>query len=114
MIQLPLRTDGTPHYSFEVSLDGESFTFEFRWNVRGSFWVFDIADSSGAILITGRKVVLDFPLLSRFAHEDLPLGQLSAVDTTGEGVEPTREDFGTRVLLVYRTLTEVQALAEEG
>jgi hypothetical protein len=108
-VLLPLKTDATPHYSFGVTLDGVAYTFEFRWNDRGEFWVFDIADGSGNPLVSGRKVVVDFPLLGRFAVEGLPEGSLFAVDTSGAGQGPTLEDFGARVTMVYLTAEEMAA-----
>lgn len=109
-VLLPIRADGTPHYSFEVVLEGIAYKFEFRWNVRGEFWVFDIADGAGTVLVTGQRVVVDLPLLGRYKFEGLPTGSLFAVDTSGAGEDPTLDDFGNRVTLVYLTAEE---MAEE-
>lgn len=105
-VRLPLRTDGTPFYSFECALDGESFVFAFRWNTRDESWSFDVDDAAGNRLVSGRKVVLDWPLLVRFRSESLPEGQLVATDTSGEGEAPSLEDFGTRVVLSYYSADE--------
>lgn len=101
-LQLPLRTDATPHYTMEVQLEGSSYTFEFKWNSRSEFWTFNISDATGDELVSGRRIVTGFPpLLARFKDDRMPPGNLFAVDTTGAGADPVLEDLGTRVLLVY-------------
>jgi hypothetical protein len=106
-VYLPLRTDATPHYSFEVSLEGATFTFEFRWNSYGEFWVFDLSDSNGDLLLAGRRVTVRTPLLGRFKDTRMPAGELMAFDTAGGDVDPTLEDLGTRVAMVYLTADDV-------
>ena len=113
-VYLPLRADGTPFYSFEVPLDGVRFGLVFRWNARFEYWTFDIKDASGNVLLAGRKVVVDVPLLGRFKNEGLPAGDLLAVDTTGERQDPGLADFGTRVRMIYLTAEDVAALVAEG
>ena len=98
---MPIRTDGYPHFDFECELDGRSYVFEFIWNERATVWYMTIADSVGTVLLAGIPIVLDYPLISRFASDDLPPGEFQAVDTTGEGTPPTLEDFGSRVQLLY-------------
>jgi hypothetical protein len=100
VITLPTRTD-SPYYDFEVELDGRSFVLTLLWNGRDSSWYLDIADDSSTPLLSGRKLVLGAPLLSRFSDARLPPGELILVDTTGKDAEAGLEDLGGRVLLVY-------------
>lgn len=109
VIELPTRTD-VPHYSFEIELDRRLYSFEFHWNDRGGGWHFTISDpNTAAVLLAGRRVVVDFPLLSRFRDERLPAGELCAVDTTGEKRGPGIADLGARVKLLYFDAADLPA-----
>jgi hypothetical protein len=99
-IVLPTSTDET-HYTFEISLEGVPFLFEFYWNARDASWVMSISDVAGTPLLMGRKVTLGTLLLTRFRNPALPLGELQAVDTSGANVEAQVNDLGTRVQLLY-------------
>jgi hypothetical protein len=107
---LPTRTD-YPHYAFDIKLDGTPYHFDFDWNHRDSSWTFSVSSIDGTPLVVGRKVVVGFPLLSRFKNPKLPPGVLLALDTSNAGVDPGETELGTRVQLVYMDkadLAEVQ------
>jgi hypothetical protein len=106
-VNIPLLTDGTPHYTVETTLEGTGYLFEFRWNARDDSWYMQISDTSENVLLAGVRVVADFPLTSRFTKAGLFPGALFAVDTGGEGVPPTLTDLGSRVVLVYFESTEL-------
>lgn len=109
VLVLPTRTDA-PHYSFEVDLEKVGFTFEFHWNDRDQGWYFSIADTvSGDVLLAGRRVVVDFPLLARFRNPRLPAGDIYAVDTTGAQRGPGLADLGERVKLLYFDFADLPA-----
>ena len=97
---LPLPTN-LPHFEFSVDLDDEVFVLEMRWNERDSSWYLTIKDSLDTILIAGRKVLVNLPLTSRFRRLGMPKGELIAIDTTGEDLDPGESDLGSRVQLVY-------------
>lgn len=109
VLVMPTRTD-LPHYSFSIELEGVTYGFEFRWNLRDSAWYFDISDSSGTPLITGRKVALGAPLLRRFVLPGLPPGELVAYDSSGKGQEAGIDELGARVLLLYWESSEFAAV----
>lgn len=110
MISLPLRGDGTPHYSFDVQIEAQSFTFEFRWNSRAEFWACDIYDSTGEAIVTGRRVVIGPSMFWRFKSESLPTGHFVVADTASTDTDPTLDDFGTRVVIYYLTAEEAATL----
>lgn len=99
---------GAPHQRQQVLLDGREFVVELRWNERAGAWFMAVSDAEGLIL-AGRRVVVDFPLLSRFASPRLPDGELFAIDTSGAGLDPGRDDLGSRVDLVYVEASELPA-----
>lgn len=105
---MPTRTD-LPHYDFTIDLDGVTFGFEFRWNDRDGAWYFSIADVNGSPLLSGRRVVLGIPLLSRFRDPRLPAGELTAIDTLGTDAPPGITELGARVRLLYFPASEIPA-----
>ncbi len=105
---IPLHPN-EPHYSLEVELDEIAYGLELRWNERDEAWFLTVSDSSQNVLVAGRKIVVELPLLNRFKDPRLPAGVLVATDTAGTMLDATLEDFGTRVLLVYLSLDELTA-----
>ncbi len=97
---LPLRSELT-HYDFEVELEGRTYGFELRWNERDGGWYLSVFTGEEEPLLTGRRVVLGFPLLGRSRDARMPPGELEAIDTTGSGKEPGLSELGVRVQLLY-------------
>lgn len=93
-------------YEVRTELDGVAYLFRFRWNWRADggvgAWFMDVSDADGALLVAGRKCVVDEPLLHQFrTREDVPQGELMPFDTTRRQIDPAAVDFGLRVLLFY-------------
>lgn len=105
MIEVPVRND-LSWYSELVDLAGVIYLLTFAWNTRDERWYMDIAQEDGTTLINGIPLVVDFPLLSRFASNLLPAGMLMAVDNTGGGEEAEDEDLGDRVKLIFYPVSE--------
>jgi hypothetical protein len=101
VLTLPARTD-LQVYSFQVELEGALYTFTMRWNTRAASWFMDIADAAGAYVVSGRRVVIDWPLLNRVVKANRPPGEIFAVDTLSIGTDPGVADLGGRVQLVYQ------------
>jgi len=98
------------HYTQRTVLDGTSFQLEFIFNEREGSWYLSILSEEGDDLIMGIKIVADWPLLRRQQREDTPPGELIALDTTGEGLDPGFADLGGRVILLYGDEAEIGAL----
>lgn len=108
-VTLPLRSD-LPHYTFQVELDGASYEFEIRWNDMAAGWIMSIFTSDSQPIVTGLRLVVDWSLAGRYADARLPPGKLIAQDTSGAHADPTRDDLGSRVILLYFSEAEVEAL----
>lgn len=114
---IPLRSD-LDFYVETVTLDGVEFDFEFRWNNRDSAWYLSIYDPTVAAADDGSRVpilgsipvLVGWPLLNQYRMRTRPLGELVALDTSGQDADPGRRDLGSRVLLLYYTRDEVAAL----
>lgn len=100
-----------PFQSFDVILDGSSYTIALHWNERVDSWFMSLADATGSPIISGIRVVTGRPLLRDFVDVRLPRGQMLCVDTHGEDKDPGYDDFGedSRCALLYLTEAEVAA-----
>lgn len=105
---LPLRSD-SPHFDFQVELEGTTFGFELKWNSRDEAWYLTVRAADDTIVLAGLKLVVRHPLLSRYRRLGLPKGELEAVDTTGKDAEAGLNDLGVRVLLLYTPSTDFPA-----
>jgi hypothetical protein len=100
-IEIPVATD-TPLYTQRITLDGVEYVFKFDWNDRESRWYFGLFAIDETPIVTGIKVVANWPLLRRFTAEKVPPGVLVAVDLSPErGESPTFTELGFRVRLLY-------------
>ena len=97
---LPCRSDSA-HYGFTTELDGVSYGFEFRWNVRDAAWYMTVLTGEDEIIVTGVKVVVDLPLAVRCKDARMPPGRFLAYDTSGQQLNPGLTDLGERVQLSY-------------
>lgn len=103
-VSLPISND--PWSELQVKLDGVGYTIELRWNTRASAWFMELRDTDDNVLVTGRKITVDWPLINlRDNNPLLPPGQLYAYDTSGQSLDPTLDDLGTRVVLLYLEAT---------
>ena len=90
------------HFDMEVELSGKIFTLEFKWNTRAAFWSASIREFQGDYIVAGEAVRSDWQLFKRhYGLTTMPEGRLLVVDMSGEKRDPTRDDLGVRVLLVY-------------
>jgi hypothetical protein len=104
LVKLPVNSDRL-RYSFDVALEGASYTLQIQWIERESAWYFDLLAGDGTELAMGRKLVCNIDLLRELVGETLPPGQLMALDTSGAGTPPGRLDLGSRVVLLYNEAT---------
>lgn len=89
ILQLPTLSDGTPHYSFRVQLDGSDYDFTFRFGERRAAWVFDLVTASGTPILNGQMVTTFVDFLRRTPSPDKPPGVLWALNVaTPPGGDP--------------------------
>lgn len=94
-------TNGEKVYRFRVDLEGEFFRFNVKFNQREGFWYFDMLDDEGTRIISGKKIVIGFPLLRWLASRNRPLGEMFAYDTRSGGNEAGTDDLGTLIEVAY-------------
>lgn len=101
---------GASSYTMRATLDGVSFGVELNWNGRVGAWYLSLYDAAGVALLRSRKVVTNFPLLSRFRFIDgLPAGELIAVDPSETIAYANYTELGERlgVTLLYIEASEI-------
>ena len=106
VFELPVRSD-LPAYTFKQELEGSVYTFGFRFNERFGVWIMDISDEVGSPIILGTPVYTDVNILGRFPYESLPPGFFVCIDQTGEQRNPSRDDFGNEIKLLYLESSEL-------
>ena len=86
-----------------IALDGVRYRLKVYYSFRAAIWQLDILTDRETDLLIGLKLVPDWGLTDRFKIEGLPPGEFTAFDTSGEGLPPGRDDFGSnrRVRLHY-------------
>ncbi len=99
-VQLP--TDfGLPVFRAVYELDSVPYGFTFRINRRDNAWRAAI-DRDGTTILHDMKIVQSEDLLIGHKHDlQLPQGVLRVVDLDGTDAEPTEDNFGDSVILVY-------------
>lgn len=106
MVILPC-TPGLARYTFSCDLDNATFNFSFEWNDRDTSWYMSIADVNQVPLLSGRRIILSYPLINIYRNESLPAGNLMAIDSTGSDTDVGYLDLGDRVQITYTPAAEL-------
>lgn len=97
-------TPGLPFYTQKTRLDGVDYILEFRYNQREDRWYLSISDSEEIPILTGLKLVCNWPLLHSYQYDPrVPPGELMAIDLSGDDTPPGLNELGDglRVQLTY-------------
>ena len=84
-----------------VSLDGTPYDLKFYFNLRRAVWYMSIRTQDKEDIIQGVPLFVGWPPLERFKDTRLPPGMFMVLDTSDKNLDPTFEDFGNRVKLLY-------------
>lgn len=97
-----LQLDST-HQNYETTfdLDGTLFRLRTRYNSRVDSWFASLYDASGQPIALGRRITVGNMLFPWLVELNSPAGQLIAVDSEDEDVDPGEKDLGTRVSIYY-------------
>ncbi len=100
-IEIPVALD-TPLFTQRITLDGQEYILRFDWNGREGRWYLDIGDVDENWIVTGLKIVANWPLTRRCVDIRKPPGDLYAVDFSSQrGEPPILPELGRRVRLLY-------------
>ena len=92
---------GKMHFKIRQELDGVFYRLAFHYNGTFDSWFMDFSGDNDLPIVAGQRVKLTTDSLRQFKHLDVPQGELRVVDGQGQHQEPTRENFGDRVIVEY-------------
>jgi hypothetical protein len=98
--QLPLE-GGQAFQTFGTTLLSTSYVINLRWNTRDAAWYFDLLDQNESVIVSGIKIVLGVELGRRTTDQRMPKGVFWAGDLSGQGLDATLFDLGTRVVVYF-------------
>lgn len=104
-----IRLDSTdPHFTVQAQLDGSSYGLELEWLDAVGSWFVSLFGPKGEPVLSGLKVVVDWPFTARHRTRGVPPGQLIFL---GDGTDapPGRLELGERVKLYYIDAAGVDA-----
>ena len=91
-----------PIYDYSIDLGESRYRIVLTFRERLDSWYLDLYDAAGTLLLVGKRLSVNNPLLDRYAIDGLPPGELVCVDTSGnDGLECGYADLGHRCALVY-------------
>jgi hypothetical protein len=100
-VEVPVQ-NATPLYTQRVTLEGRDYLLRFDWNGREGRWYLDVGTVDEVWIVTGVKVICNWPLFRTLTDDRKPPGYLMAADLSPEGGEPPGfYDLGQRVKLLY-------------
>ena len=80
------------------------------WNDRDESWYWELYDSARVPIWLGACIAVGVPLLRQCVADNRPAGDLVAIDTSNQDLDPGLEDFGedpARVKLIYLTASDI-------
>jgi hypothetical protein len=98
--EIPVTSD-PPAYTYQIDLDGRSYTLDFHFNARMGRWFMGIGDADGVPLLSAIPLLAGPPIINRFKNPALPPGEFLVFDTTGKSISPGADELGSRVQLLY-------------
>lgn len=108
-VEVPIRANIAAQ-TFDVVLNGISYTLTAKWNSRSEIWFLDIQDEDGNNLILGVALKLGARLLKQF---NLGIGDFIMVDDTATNTEANLSNISVSTRLVYFApdeIAEIEAL----
>ncbi len=107
---LPLRPS-VGSYDFTCALGAadveQTFVWRVRWNGRDKAWFLSVLDSGLVPIISNMKIVLGVYLGRQSVHPLFTKGVLLCRPTNKDRRDPTFDDLGVRVQVVYFTFAEM-------
>lgn len=103
VIPVPDGTAARSQWVQRTIIAGREYLLSFRWNTREERWYLSIADQDGVAIVSGLKIVCNWPLTRLVTDPRAPEADLIAIDMSGDGIDPGLLDLGVRVLLTLTT-----------
>lgn len=68
-VPMPLFSDAS--YTYDISLEGNSYSFDTYYNDRATGWFFNLSVKGGSALVQGERLVADYPILIDYSLPNL-------------------------------------------
>ncbi|CAI2787775.1 Uncharacterised protein [Serratia ficaria] len=107
-IQLSFQP-GLTTQTMQETFDGYPVTLKLKWNERFGFWSLGIFDRESNPILSGIKLVQNFPLMGDF-HLTQFGGELLFLKVNGDKDRPDLESIGGDHILLYIEKDEVSEL----
>ena len=102
MAVFEIPTDNSsPAFTFNSSLDGSNYRFEFRWNDRVNLWIFNMIDDEDVPLFLGKPYQSGINFLQQVSSTKAPRGVLFCDNATVRKKDPDRFSMGVDVKFYY-------------
>ncbi|WP_343724943.1 phage baseplate plug family protein [Herbaspirillum huttiense] len=80
--------------AFSIALAGTTYQFTVRWNAISAAWIIDIADASGAAIVSGIPMVTGVDMLEQFDYLNFGFQLVAQTDNDPDAV-PDFAGLGT-------------------
>ncbi len=107
MPQIMPMVPSVPFYRLATAVDSTAYLIDVRWNERDAAWYLDFYEEDETPIAMGVKVVLGAYLGRSFQHPLFRDGVFVAVDTSGQRLDATLDDLGTRVHIRRYQIPEI-------
>lgn len=85
---VPLLLFSDASYSYDISLESNSYTFQAYYNERAEGWFYNLSEKGGNPLVLGERLVANYPMILEYALAELS-GYLY-LEPVGDSVEKYR------------------------
>lgn len=102
-------------FRYQISIEGESYVFVFKWMERSKSFYLTITTSNGTVIQKNAKLLPNEPLITR-NRELAPSGQIYLIRTGENLPEITKDSIGPdkEYNLIYFTRAELDAAGRSG
>lgn len=95
---IPVDPDEVPT-TFDIDLEGDSYTLGINYNKTSDSYSVDLWDGSGDVINLGEKMILGVPLFSQLVDSRVPVTSLVPMDEAGIETRVSASNFGKTVFL---------------
>lgn len=106
-VKIPI-SNGSPWFSFRVSLSEDVYRFEFSWNARCERWSMSVYDQNDTPIFQGAFCVAGVNYIKYVNSQLWPVDAIALMFLDGfkNETEPTFDNLGKEVSLVYFSAKE--------
>lgn len=105
---IPIKDN--PNHTLTIELDSSIYKLGFLYNTVGNFWAMTIWDGDDTLLLSGLKVVANYPLMFAHKNELLPTGDFYC-EITDTKASVGRNSFSSNEAeLLYLSKEEVATI----